>query len=125
MHGVALSGGAVVAALIAIGLRNGWLPRMVRRISIDQWRAIDAETERAPDDAGRVSLSALAVLVTVAVSLTLQEYFGGHDTYEQLFPATGAGPYWELYGYAWWAGWRVIGYVVVPMIVLACLPGQR
>jgi membrane protease YdiL (CAAX protease family) len=127
MLAVALSGGAVMAALIAIaiGIRIGWLPRVLRRISIDQWRAIDDETERAPDEAGRVGLPALAVLVTVAASLTLQEYLGGHDTYERLFPATDAGPYWELYGYAWWAGWRVIGYVVVPMIVLACLPGQR
>jgi membrane protease YdiL (CAAX protease family) len=97
----------------------------LRRVTIDQWRAIDAETERAPGEAGRFNLSALVVLVTVAASLTVQEYVGGHDTYERLFPAADGGKYWELYGYAWWAGWRVVGYVVAPMIVIACLPGER
>ncbi|HET9627305.1 MAG TPA: CPBP family intramembrane glutamic endopeptidase [Kofleriaceae bacterium] len=127
MLGVALSGGAVVAALIviALGIRVGWLPRVARRISIDAWRAIDAETPRLPHEAGQASATALAVLVTVAASLTLQEYIGGHDTYERLFPAAEGGRYWELFGYAWWSGWRVIGYVIVPAIVIACLPGER
>jgi membrane protease YdiL (CAAX protease family) len=107
-----------------------WIPVLpqirvwLSRFSLDQWRAIDAETVRDPGDAGRTSVQVLAVLVTVAVSLTLQEYFGGHDTYERLFPPDGS-RYWELRGFAWWSGWRVFGYVVIPMIVLACLPGQR
>ena len=100
------------------------LIRALRRISIDQWRAIDAETVREPGDAGRTSVQALIVLVTAAVSLTLQEYVGGHDTYERLFPPDGS-HYWELRGFAWWSLWRVIGYVIVPMAVLACVPGQR
>jgi membrane protease YdiL (CAAX protease family) len=101
-----------------------WIPVMLRRISIDQWRAIDAETAREPSDAGATSLQVLMVLITVAASLTLQEYLGGHDTYERLFPPDGS-YYWELRGFAWWSGWRVVGYVIVPMTVLACLPGQR
>ena len=93
-------------------------------IAIDQWRAIDAETVRDPSDAGATSLTVLMVLLTVAGSLTLQEYIGGHDTYERLFPHDGS-RYWELRGFAWWSGWRLLGYVIVPMLVLACLPGQR
>jgi membrane protease YdiL (CAAX protease family) len=122
---VATSGAAVVAALVmlALAVRFVRLPAWLRAISIDQWRAIDAETVRDPDDAGRASVQALIVLVTVAAALTLQEYFGGHDTYERLFPPDGAS--WELRGYAWWSAWRVFGYVIVPMLVLACLPGQR
>ena len=105
----------------------GWVSRIIlcaHELAVEQWRAIDAETEREPDDAGRTSLHALAILVTVAASLTLQEYLGGHDTYERLFPPDGS-HYWELRGYAWWSGWRLFGYVILPMIVLACLPGQR
>ena len=110
----------------------GWLPapRWIRRLpgpgqlTLGQWRAIDDETVRAPDAGGRTSLQVLVVLVTIAAALTLQEYLGGHDTYERLFPPDG-GRYWELRGYAWWAGWRVFGYVGIPMIVLACLPGER
>ncbi|HEX3473673.1 MAG TPA: hypothetical protein VHT91_01465, partial [Kofleriaceae bacterium] len=112
-----------------------WLPQLMRwippmlvlrapEIFADQWRAIDAETARDPQDAGRSDLHVLVVLVTVAASLTLQEYLGGHDTYELLFPRN-AGPYWELRSFAWWSGWRVFGYVVIPMIALACVPGQR
>lgn len=101
-----------------------WTPDALRRISIDQWRAIDVETVREPSDAGTTSVQVLMVLLTVAASLTLQEYLGGHDTYERLFPPDGS-YYWELRGFAWWSGWRVLGYVIVPMAVLACLPGQR
>ena len=104
-----------------------WVPGFLLRVPelfVEQWRAIDAETEREPGDAGRVSLQVLAVLVTVAGALTLQEYLGGHDTYERLFPPDGS-HYWELRGFLWWSGWRVFGYVIIPMIVLACLPGQR
>jgi membrane protease YdiL (CAAX protease family) len=117
---------AIVAVLVASALAVRYLdlPRVVRRISIDQWRAIDAETERHPGDAGRASVQVLIVLITVAAALTLQEYLGGHDTYERLFPRDGT-RFWELRGYAWWSGWRLIGYVIVPMLVLACLPGQR
>jgi len=101
-----------------------WLARLLRLVSIDQWRAIDAETVREPGEAGRASVQVLVVLLTIAAALTLQEYLGGHDTYERLFPPDKS-YYWELRGYAWWSGWRVFGYVIVPMLVLACLPGQR
>jgi membrane protease YdiL (CAAX protease family) len=125
--------GGVIAALVLLalairaGTRRTAAPRrrildLLARISIDQWRAIDAETPRTPGDAGRTSVTALAVLATVAGALTLQEYLGGHDMYDRLFPHGGA--YWELYGYVWWSGWRVFGYAVIPMIVLACL-GER
>src|SRR5512140_26008 len=122
---VASAAGVIVAlALLALAIRYVELPVALRKISIDQWRAIDAETVRDPHDPGRTSLQVLIVLVTVAASLTVQEYFGGHDAYERLFPPSG-GTYWELRGFAWWSGWRVVGYVIMPMLVLACLPGQR
>jgi membrane protease YdiL (CAAX protease family) len=122
---VAATGAILIAGLaaLALALRYLRLPAGLRRISIDQWRAIDAETDRDPAAAGTASLHVLIVLVTVAVALTLQEYLGGHDTYERLFPPDGS-RYWELRGFAWWSGWRVVGYVGVPMLVLACL-GQR
>jgi membrane protease YdiL (CAAX protease family) len=111
-----------------------WVPQLLRLVPglvlrapelfVEQWRAIDDETAREPGEAGRASVQVLAVLVTVAAALTLQEYLGGHDTYERLFPPDGS-HYWELRGYLWWSGWRAFGYVIIPMIVLTCLPGQR
>lgn len=126
MISVVATGAVVIAVLIAIavGVRTVKLPELLRRISIDQWRAIDNHTERHPGEAGRTSLTVLMVLLTAAVSLALQEYLGGHNTYERLFPRDRS-HYWELWGYAWWSGWRVLGYVILPMLVIACLPGER
>lgn len=111
--------------------------RWIKKLSIDQWRAIDQETVRSPDEAGRnggpaanaggpgqTSLTVLAILLTVCISLTLQEYVGGHDTYNRLFP-NDRSRYWELWGFVWWSGWRVIGYVLLPMLVILLLPGEH
>ena len=96
----------------------------IKKVSIDQWRAIDRETDRTPAQAGTTNLKVMAILVTVAVSLTLQEYIGSHDAYVRYFPNDGS-RYWELWGFVWWSGWRVLGYVVIPMAVLLFLPGER
>jgi membrane protease YdiL (CAAX protease family) len=104
------------------------LGRWLRAVSIDQWRAIDAETERDPQSAGRFSVVVLAVLVTTALSLTVQEYFGGRDTFERwIGPALRSSDdtYWQLKSFAWWSAWRFAGYVVLPMLVIALLPGER
>lgn len=103
-------------------VRAGGPLRWLASISTDQWRAIDAETDRTP--VGNPHLHVLVVMLATAISLTLQEYIGGADRYEQWFPYDG-GEYWELTSFVWWSGWRVIGYVVIPMIVIACLPGER
>lgn len=118
--------GIVIAVLgmIAVVLLDRDLFRGLRFLTIDQWRAIDRETERSPDDAGRTSLVVFAVMATVAVVLTLQEYFGDHQTFRSLFPSA-KGKYFELYGFVWWSGWRVFGYVVIPALVILVLPGER
>jgi membrane protease YdiL (CAAX protease family) len=95
----------------------------LRRLTLGQWQAIDAETQPS---ASRLSphVRTIVVLVVCALSLTLQEYVGGADHFERWFPYDG-GEYWELLGFAWWSGWRVIGYVVVPLFALALMPGER
>jgi membrane protease YdiL (CAAX protease family) len=120
-------GGVIGLVIVLYGLRYARAPRWLRKITIDQWRAIDAETERDPAAAGTTSLTVFVVLLTVAISLTLQEYIGDRGYFERMFPPRGHGvdTYWELEGFAWWAGWRVFGYVGIPMIVLALVPGQR
>ncbi|HEY4241185.1 MAG TPA: CPBP family intramembrane glutamic endopeptidase [Kofleriaceae bacterium] len=120
--------GAVAFSGIAILLRRvKTLPRWLRAISIDAWRRIDedAEAERAATGqrGGMTSPRVMAIMATVAISLTLQDYIGSHDFYERMF-AVGNNKYWELEGFAWWSGWRVLGYVVIPMWVLKLL-GER
>jgi uncharacterized protein len=97
--------------------------RALRVVTLDQWRAIDADTVRAPAEGGRTSWQVLVILVMTAVSLTIQEYIGDRGFFEDHFhpPAK----YWALAGFAWWSGWRVIGYLILPMVVVACMPGER
>jgi membrane protease YdiL (CAAX protease family) len=124
---VAVSSALVVAALVAIALAVRHADRLsvVWRFPLAQWRAIDAETARDPAAAGTTDLTVLVVLVTCAASLALQQYFGNEDTHDLVFSHSEPGAYWELRKLAWWSGWRVAGYVVLPMLVIGCLPGQR
>lgn len=98
--------------------------RWFRSVGIDQWRAIDRETVRAPEAAGTTSHTVLWVLLTTCVALTLQEYFGNQATFMKWFPRDRS-HYWELWSFAWWSGWRVLGYVLIPMAVILLLPGER
>ncbi|MCW5806760.1 MAG: CPBP family intramembrane metalloprotease [Deltaproteobacteria bacterium] len=120
---------SIGGAGLYILLTRPYLVRWLARVSTDQWRAIDAETSRTQGQAGATSGTVLAILVTTAIVLTLQEYIGGSDRFTRLFPvqeATGEFRYYyDLAGFAWWSGWRVLGYVIIPVIVLAFLPGER
>jgi membrane protease YdiL (CAAX protease family) len=94
--------------------------------TLGQWKHIDDETVRTPEEAGRFSWLVLAILVVVAVSLTIQEYIGDRSYFDRTFPVHGKiGKYYELESFGWWSGWRVIGYVVMPIALILCLPGQR
>jgi membrane protease YdiL (CAAX protease family) len=113
----------VAAVGLVFLLLDPEIRRWLRAVTIDQWRAIDRETDRRPEDAGHASLRVLVILLTAAVALTLQEYVGSSDTFAKLVPYNGQN--WELQGFVWWSGWRVLGYVILPMIVIACMPGER
>jgi membrane protease YdiL (CAAX protease family) len=90
---------------------------------LEHWRAIDRDT--VPPPTGAFHWKVLVILVTVAVSLTLQEYLGDRGFYEEHFHSWGPDDhYYTLRGFAWWSGWRVLGYVVIPMIALAAM-GER
>jgi membrane protease YdiL (CAAX protease family) len=93
-------------------------------LTIDQWRAIDAESDRE-GRAGNFDWRVLVILVAAAVSLTLQEYLGDRGQFERWFHSRGPDTYYELKGFAWWAGWRVLGYVLIPCLAIACMPGER
>jgi membrane protease YdiL (CAAX protease family) len=88
------------------------------------WRKIDEETPRDPK-AGTFDAKILVILFVVAVSLTLQEYVGDRGTFNRWFPIEGRDQYYELKGFAWWSAWRVAGYLLLPMLVILCLPGER
>ena len=104
--------------------------RLLRRLTLDQWRAIDEEVAAERAATGKPAAPGfdwrtLVVLVTVCVSLTLQEYVGDRDFFRVHFPELSYGTYGDLMRHAWWAGWRFTGYVVLPVIVIVCMPGER
>ncbi|MFT3693372.1 MAG: type II CAAX endopeptidase family protein [Kofleriaceae bacterium] len=114
--------------------------------TLGQWAKIDAETERAPGEAGMFSWKVLGILALVAVSLTIQEYIGDRQFFDRTFTLApykayklGAvtwpsfnwqiqSPfrhYYELASFAWWSGWRVTGYVIMPTIFIWLWPKDR
>jgi len=100
--------------------------RLLDRLFFDHWRAIDAV--RVRDHGGRIDWRPLVVLATVAVSLTLQNYWGERPYFAQLYPrreAAWAGQYYDLWQFVWWTGWRFGGYVILPTIVILLMPGER
>jgi membrane protease YdiL (CAAX protease family) len=79
-----------------------------------------------PLTAEPVDRRTVAVLLLVTASLTAQEYFGDRNMMDKIFPHASRAAHWgQLYGFAWWAGWRVLGYLVLPAIALMLIPGVR
>jgi membrane protease YdiL (CAAX protease family) len=102
------------------------------------WRELDAEAhehQRRTLAAGGYDRRPAVLFTITALVLTLQHYYGGRGTYEDLIKpwlrelelAQTLAPggltwrvslrrYDELYSYAWWSFTRVFGYVAVPFL---------
>jgi len=110
-----------------------------RAFFLETWQQMDREAaeERAAREAAGLGFDwrPLIVLLTSAVLLTLMEYIGNRDWFYELLREIPkqrvraalrlpANPHLERMGWAWWAGWRVLGYFLLPM-VLVRLYGER
>jgi membrane protease YdiL (CAAX protease family) len=97
----------------------------------DTWKELDddaLEWRQKLRAEGKTDLRPIVALGMCAVILTMQEYYGGRTTFEQvirpfmarldgLHPKTiRLAKYDELYGFGWWAFARVAGYVT-PFLV--------
>jgi membrane protease YdiL (CAAX protease family) len=116
---------AIVVADLAIVFSHGAFRRWLFEVVFGQWSAIDRETVRAPGEAGTFSYKVLLVLVVVAVALTLQEYIGDRSYFDRVLHKWASPKYFELQTFAWWSSWRVVGYVLLPSILIICLPGEH
>jgi membrane protease YdiL (CAAX protease family) len=99
---------------------------VVWRFFRDTWRELDEDSLRLRSERhaqGRMDYRPFIALVLVAVILTLQEYYGGRLYFDRVIapalakvaaenPWMRYAKYEELYGFAWWAGTRVGGYVL-------------
>jgi hypothetical protein len=100
------------------------------------WRELDEDAQRYRGEvlaSGGFDLRPFVALPLCAVILTMQEYYGqrvgfagSRSFFEDVIqpwlmrstfrhPRIQAVKYEELYGFAWWAGARVVGYTVVPL----------
>ncbi len=92
---------------------------------VDTWTRIHADYV---DRDLRWDYRPVVVLLVVAVSLTCQEYLGDRGLFRQLswLPREWRqGPEWELWSFGWWSGWRVLGYLIFPAVVVMLMPGER
>jgi membrane protease YdiL (CAAX protease family) len=102
------------------------------------WRELDVEAhehQRRTLAEGRYDFRPAVLFTITALVLSLQEYYGGRDFYEnhlrpwlrevelaQVGNPGGLGKfvklrkYGDLYSYGWWAFTRVFGYIAFPMI---------
>jgi membrane protease YdiL (CAAX protease family) len=100
--------------------------RLLKKLFWDNWKAIDVEADRDRAANPRAyDVRPLVVLVAVCVALSLQEYVGQGFVFADWFPDYARGEYAQLKRFAWWSGWRFIGYVIVPIGVIWMLPGER
>jgi hypothetical protein len=95
------------------------------------WHELDSESardrgERAKD---RYDYHPLIALSVGAVCLAVMEYFG-HTVHFNAYaddwaPSLRSSPYFELMGFAWWSAFRVLGYFVVPALVVVLVFKER
>ena len=110
-----------------------------RRFFLETWLQMDreAEAERKSREAeGRgYDWQPLLALCTGALFLTAMEYLGmatqwrsvvqwGLDQNIVFFAELTRSEWWLLCDHAWWAGWRVLGFFLLPLVVIK-LSGQR
>ncbi len=92
----------------------------------DTWRELDEDSIRLRAEVhakGRMDHRPFIALVLVSLILTMQEYYGGRAYFEttispllqkldERHPSLQFAKYDDLYGFAWWAGTRIFGYVL-------------
>ena len=102
------------------------IKRFVRRVLLDSWRDADAQADTAR--AQQLDWRPIVILVTTAFTLTLAKYFGGNATFQELVPydpEVYTRDEWHLLARAWWSGFRVVAYAVIPMFTIVLMPGER
>jgi membrane protease YdiL (CAAX protease family) len=95
--------------------RAGVLRSPLRWLLLRHWEALNEEARAERAASGEAwDWRPLVALVVCAVDLTLHEYFGDRTTYADVFRRSSE----DLGAFAWWSGWRGIGYGLIPLATL-------
>jgi len=118
---------------------NGWLQRFHPRNLHLVLQEIDRETERTPAPPGKFDATPAIALLTVAVCLLFIHYLKFATSFQAVLefyaaslhkgaaflPALRRDPFFSLYNHLWWGFIHLIGYVVIPMLVIKLVLKQR
>ncbi len=125
------------AATLVVGLilLHRPLGRLLGGTLLHSWELLNREARRERAAAYLTGKSRdfdyrpLVVLAVSAVALTMIEYFGDRGTYSQFLnrfaPDFFQNRYYELSTFAYWSGFRLIGYVALPWLAVLFMPGER
>jgi hypothetical protein len=101
------------------------LRRIYRRWFLGPWERLNAEAAEERALHPGFDSRPMVVLVVVALVLVFQEYYGDRPSYDEYLGTRFSGArYSALGGFAWWAGAKVLGYLVVPMVTVWALGGR-
>lgn len=123
---------AIGAGVYLVGLVIFMRPltKLLDKYLVGSWLILNDEASKAreEDSPNAFDYRPLVVLCTAAVSLTLIEYFGSRNSIDAVvrFGREFLGGYYkELVPLAYWSMARVIGYIIIPWLVVFVLPGER
>jgi uncharacterized protein len=93
--------------------------RLYRRIFVDTWERLNREAAEDRALHPGFDTRVLVVLIIVSLVLVFQEYYGDRPNFDQFFGGRFDASHWyPLYGFGWWAGAKVFGYLVVPSLTV-------
>ncbi len=99
------------------------LTRFIRRLTLDQWAAIDAEYRQG---AGGLDWRNAFALALAALMLTLEDFFGGSDTFQRIFgPLVSHWVYPKLWGLIYWSFGCAVIYFVIPALYVRFVLRER
>jgi membrane protease YdiL (CAAX protease family) len=93
------------------------------------WNEIHTSCLAPKDELRRLDARPLVVLLVSAVSLMVIRFAGKESVFALVYPPPAGdvirSTNWELWSMAWWSGCSLVGYMLLPVIAICCLPGER
>jgi hypothetical protein len=97
---------------------------LIRRVTIEQWAAIDTQHRHEP----LPNLKSAAVLLTAAFALVIPKYFGSPSSFDDfpfLVRAFSGLPYPDLHPHLFWAGFKLVHYGLLPYLCIRLVLKDR